>query len=120
MTKQEFRKLVEQKIDEGVMPSRLEWHDRPACMYRGCNGTQCAIGILLTDEDIDKHHIGNNSGFYDLPHELQARICLEGLTDTDMRAIQACHDACHSLDNFKNDFLRRLDALDCMKETVTP
>lgn len=51
MTQQEtFEKVVNHLLTQGVLATE-DGTNKTRCMYRGHNGTKCAIGCLITDEE---------------------------------------------------------------------
>lgn len=62
------------------------------CLYRGPNGTKCAIGALITDEEFEKVKEANyeHIGVYSLL-DLQLKS-LEGLDIEFLRGLQNIHD----------------------------
>ncbi len=114
MTRSEFRKFAADACDAKIMPSREVGRYTPICRYRGAEGTKCAIGILIDDEDY--HEKWNSCGYLNIPEVVQEKICLEGLTMEQMQSIQIAHDDCPSTIGFKEEFLRRLDELPFMQE----
>lgn len=48
--------------------------DGPFCAYRGENGTRCAVGHLLTDEDMEKYAIKNTDSVRGFPGALRSRL----------------------------------------------
>lgn len=114
MTTSEYREFASRMIDEGVMPCQID--GRVVCMYRGDGGTKCAIGILIDDRDVEP--AWNNGGWDSIPSHIQEKVRIEGLSNSSMRKIQNCHDD-SPLENFREEFFSRLDALPFMKESTT-
>lgn len=71
------------------------------CVYRGPNGAQCAVGCLLTDDEVKTLDWAKNNNIIsevdidDLPERLQDDDVLEMLCD-----LQVMHDRSSSVDNF--------------------
>lgn len=93
-----------------------------ACLYRGPGNTKCAIGHLLTDEQIVKHNIPEGLGASFLPRSL-----LEELLPGDIGApmffgdLQSVHDgAAHAEGKFIDAFNSRAGAFASNYDLVVP
>ena len=60
-----------------------------ACQYRGTNGSMCAIGCLITDEQIAQYDVVADDGVSDLATDILDTIALP--TDL-LQQIQHYHD----------------------------
>ncbi len=72
------------------------------CAYRGADGAKCAVGHLITDEQITKYAIGNTVAVYSFPEELIAELLPE---DDDamlfFEELQGVHDGAGGVSEFK-------------------
>lgn len=102
---------------DGTFPSK----DGNTCAYRGENGKKCAVGLLLTDEEV--RLVGNNTAVNAIPHRfpsvnLNERV--EGLDVRDLTSIQFVHDSLAWKPEWDADaFIERLKNLSCFKEFAT-
>ena len=71
MTKQEIFNQVWTHfvINEGPASYRLDDRNVALCLYRGCGGARCAIGLLLSDEALDRTSIALTLSVEDLIRE---------------------------------------------------
>jgi len=71
------------------------------CLYRGPNGTKCAIGALITDEEYKKIEDARckDLGVYEV-EDLQI-VSLQGLTMNFLGELQIIHDQ-YEVTNWKN------------------
>jgi hypothetical protein len=93
MNQQEiFNKVATHLITQGVQATSVMGSGYPSCAYRGDNGTMCAAGCLIPDEEYkswfeglpwDKvgHTIPSLASLTDRDHELINS--LQGVHDTD-------------------------------------
>lgn len=74
------------------------------CLYRGPEGTKCAIGHLIPDELYTRDIEGKNiyAALTDLKIQLPAKIRRE------LGRLQWCHDVCKLPDTFVEDFTARV------------
>lgn len=84
-----FTKVCDHMMEQGA-PALVEG----ACSYRGNNGTSCAVGCLITDEEYHSDMEGNDvdSLIFDglLPSRLHEHKRL-------LDRLQSCHDAAQYL-----------------------
>jgi len=103
VTKTECYQRLEAAVRDGVVPARRGGHRR--CLYRGDNGTRCAIGLLIPDDNGTRCAIGllipddkyllemENSRVDRLMESLPGVVEeVEGMTPADYRALQSAHD----------------------------
>lgn len=71
------------------------------CLYRGPNGTKCAIGALITDEEYKRIEDAGRifHGVYEV-EDLQI-VSLQGLTIDFLGELQAIHDQ-YEVQDWKN------------------
>ena len=103
-----FNKAVAGVLMQGGK-SCMSSHNSTSCAYRGEGGFKCAVGQLLTDEQITKYNVKEGSTPEDFSEELLAEVLpgVNGPVAEDfMEALQQAHDGAMSA-NFKQDFLRR-------------
>lgn len=82
MTAQEvFDTVAKHLLAQGARASA----DNGECLYRGPNGTKCAVGCLLADEEYNSDMEGNSVWGIELPERLKVHAGL--LSD-----LQALHD----------------------------
>jgi hypothetical protein len=69
--------------------------DGDSCLYRGPNGTKCAVGHLMSDEQMSRFGIQEDSNPYVFPFALIEEL-LPGVNQTDacsfLSQIQRAHD----------------------------
>lgn len=84
-----FDKAVKGIIDQGCRAVSEEG----SCVYRGNNGTACAVGQLITDEQLEKYQVDNFGPAGDLPRELVREIagCSERALGL-LSSLQRAHD----------------------------
>lgn len=73
------------------------------CLYRGPEGLKCAVGQLLSDEQIEKHGVPNSAGVHALSRELIEEILpdIEYYRAVDFLSdLQTAHDEARG-----NDFI---------------
>jgi len=106
-----FDKAVELVIKQGAVCKNND----AVCLYRGPNGMKCAIGHLISDEQIAKYNIRMNHYVEYFPSTLlkeiindDAYIVCEFLT-----GLQSAHDYCQidSGDKFTEAFINRANNL---------
>lgn len=51
ITPEEYKNILYKAIEDKLVPSLNE---NGMCAYRGKNGTKCAVGLLIPDEEYDK------------------------------------------------------------------
>jgi hypothetical protein len=80
-----------------------------SCAYRGLNGTACAVGQLLTDEQIVKYGVVEN----EVPSTFKEELIAELLPNVDgetavlfLEQLQSAHDTALT-SKFKLDFWER-------------
>lgn len=103
-----FDKAVTGVLKQGGK-SCMSSHNSTSCAYRGEGGFKCAVGQLLTDEQIEKYKVKEGSTPEDFSEELLAEVLpgVDGPTAEDfMEALQQAHDGAMTA-NFKHDFLNR-------------
>lgn len=104
MTKQEIYDRVCAHLAQQKVQSRITDEDGVGkCLYRGPNGTSCAIGCLITDEEYDpKMDIGDGTGVYGMmdfyPH-IATKFGRENRLFLD--ALQQAHDDCYKPEDIK-------------------
>jgi hypothetical protein len=98
-----FDKAVKGVIEQGCQSIRSIGH---SCAYRGDSGKKCAIGHLLTDEQIAKYQVQEG----DTPTKFQVALLRELAPDGNdndvvffLESLQCAHD---NLSN-NNDFINR-------------
>jgi len=83
--------------------------DATTCAYRGDGGKKCAVGFLISDDQIIDYLIKEGSTPHDFPSDLIAEI-LPGVRTGDattfLDELQSVHDNCSSM-NFISDFKSR-------------
>ena len=77
------------------------------CAYRGNNGLKCAIGHIITDEQIEKYKVDNSSSIDSFSEELIEVICSDDDAEEFLIQLQDAHDAASTSLDFKTDFLSR-------------
>lgn len=82
------------------------------CAYRGVNGSKCAIGHLLTDEQIKEYNIKEGSS----PEEFPSKLISEFIPDMSccavlefMMDLQNMHDKSTSSNDFLKEFRIQAD-----------
>lgn len=91
-----------EKAYKGIVAQGCRSHDGVFCVYRGPNDTKCAVGHLLTDEQIEKHAIKNSDGALYFPRALTDELLPNDNNGKYFLAgLQAVHDGMESLDDFK-------------------
>lgn len=79
------------------------------CLYRGKDGIKCAVGHVLSDEQMVKYAIGENMNPYLFPSELLNEL-LPGYDNntqkTFLAQLQTAHD-CSATNGFVADFTER-------------
>lgn len=98
--------LSAQQIVDTVL-ARMEAQGKPAtggldsCLYRTTDGLKCAVGCLLTDEELDLlYEVGDNGravGEISLPPRLRPHLTL-------LSHLQWSHDQAAKGDRFFRDF----------------
>lgn len=92
---------------------RQSYEPGVGCVYRGSDGLKCAVGHLLTDEQIAKYSIRpcQLAGF--LPESLASELVSgpSGLTRGLLAAMQAAHDDSRDPHYFRPDFIRKSRAV---------
>lgn len=114
MTKQDYYELLCQSATDGTFPSGNPHNGN--CYYRWEGCKKCAVGLLISDEKYREgmEHRTVNQLLTEYPD------CFDfpdGLDESDLRAIQLCHDRLvreHNWDPKK--FIRSLNHLDCFRE----
>ena len=94
--------ILQGKRSEGSM------NGETMCLYRGPEGTKCAVGFLLSDADILFYGIKENSNPCDFPSTLIAKLVPGDTIATSkefLLDLQTAHDMAGS--DFVNDFKRR-------------
>lgn len=76
------------------------------CVYRACDGSQCAVGALLTDEQIATAGIGNGNSVAGHPEKFKALIGADrtGEKLRLLKALQGAHDNANHGEDFLRDF----------------
>jgi hypothetical protein len=91
MNQQEiFDKVASHLITQGVQAVRNRWVGYPSCAYRGDNGTMCAAGCLIPDEEYNPEFEG--LPWMDVRPDIPS---LASLTDKDhdlISSLQYVHD----------------------------
>lgn len=103
-----FDKAVKGVLAQGCKSVTTE-NNCSVCAYRGTEGAKCAIGQLLTDEQIQKYGIKEGATPSMFPEELIAELFpgVDGeLAQGFMETLQNAHDGTASF-NFKREFLSR-------------
>lgn len=82
--------------------------DLGSCLYRGPSGAKCAVGHLLSDEQIKKYNVVNSESVWDLDRDLISEI----LPDDDeaphfLSSLQVVHDTARTPETFVQDFKRK-------------
>ena len=62
----------------------------PKCMYRGDNGTKCAAGCLIPDDEYKSWMEG--SGIYGIYHKIPSLAKISGVTLSMIMDLQSIHD----------------------------
>lgn len=116
ITKRDYFQMLVNAARDGTFPSVTDG----VCAYRGRNGKKCAIGLILTDEEVNT--TDNNASISLLSIKfpsLDLNNRVEGLTIGDLAKIQNLHDTLHfkNLSAWPGDvFIDRLKQLPCFKE----
>lgn len=83
------------------------------CRYRGPNNLKCAIGHLISDEQINIYGVQEGYGAGSFPIALIRSICAENdvyRSSDFLHGLQKVHDLCKCADTFLDDF--RIEAND--------
>lgn len=91
MTKQEVFTTVKNHL----LAQNKKAEEGGICLYRGPNGTKCAIGCLITDEEYEKmvKHRIDRYGIWSLSRHFMIKN-LEGINSNFLNRLQGIHD-CH-------------------------
>jgi hypothetical protein len=113
MTAQEYYDALCTAAYDGTFPSVTE---KGECLYRGPNGTRCAVGLLIPDEayfpaleGMNVRHFFEKVNVLDVP---------EGFDLFDLMEVQARHDetAARKCGWRAWDFVRKINRLDCFND----
>lgn len=90
-----FNKATAAVIAQGVRSSNGD-EAGATCLYRGPNGIKCAVGHLLSDEQMRKYEVANAAGAGSFTDSLLQEIAPD--TDLDtlrsfLDALQGAHDS---------------------------
>jgi hypothetical protein len=103
------------------------------CQYRGPDGMKCAVGHLMTDEQIARHHISNSATAFSFKIPLMQEL-IPGLNDQDeievarsfLAELQDAHDLAYTVSSllssykgFVADFSERANKV-AVKYDLTP
>jgi hypothetical protein len=123
MNKADYYNLLVQTSAEGRFPSIKIDGLNSSCMYRSPEGLRCAVGLIIPDEKYKKEYEQTN--VLSLVDRFGLMLDLpEGLTLTDLSAIQKTHDSMALQWDEKSDsysakpwdhahFVRQLNELQC-------
>ena len=85
---------------------------RTTCLYRGSDGAKCVVGHMISDEQIEKYHVGNTYSVWSIDGKLIAELLPESAafdshqTQQFLADLQEAHDLADE-HNFVNDFTAR-------------
>lgn len=75
------------------------------CAYRGDNGTKCAVGHLISDEQIIKYNIKEGAAVHCLCSDLFEELAPNGKPELVMNFLKELQEARDSFDERKGDFV---------------
>jgi hypothetical protein len=91
MSKREiFERVKAHLLEQGVQSV----DDRGNCRYRGINGTACAVGCLISDENYSDLHEGFCASDRDVTYAIERSLgcAIDAEMEELMLALQICHD----------------------------
>jgi hypothetical protein len=114
--RQEHFNIVWQRFVVEGAPQSVD-EDSGNCLYEGRDGTTCAFGALLADEE--RQQANEGTWATDVIEYLQLRRFYDsrGHVDPFYDSLQSCHDECTDCENFSEhvtDALLQLAAEHCL------